>query len=251
MTEPITVDAAQFFEFIGSPGLKVVLVSVHPAHEFNRALCQQLAGEHETIAFGTIDLVDLVTRGGPALPFLHHGLRECGAPGALGVLPGYCLFRGTEMLAWDAGLPAWADAGGIFRGALLGVIWSGLTNDVSFMTYALRFSADHVAAQRVVLKFREAAAAPDPRQTRAAPSGGAAPPIDEIHWAYQMLGVPPTATDRDVHLAWRRKRVENHPDHAGSDRAEFERRSRLSADINRARDIIVASRSEYERRRAA
>jgi len=198
MTEPITVDAAQFFEFIGSPGLKVVLVSVHPTHEFNRALCLQLAGEHESMAFGTIDLVDLVTRGGPALPFLHHGLRECGAPGTLGVLPGYCLFRGTEMLAWDAGLPAWTDVGGIFRGALLGVIWSGLTNDIGFMTHALRFSADHLAAQRVVSRFREAAAAPGPRQTRSAPSGSAAPPIDEIHWAYQTLGVPPTATDRDV-----------------------------------------------------
>ena len=250
MTDPIAVDAAQFFEFIGSPGMKVVLVSVHPAHEFSKALCQQLAGEHESMVFGTLDLVDLVTRGGPALPFLHHGLRECGAPGALGVLPGYCLFRGTEMLAWDAGLPAWTDVGGIFRGALLGVIWSGLTNDVSFMTYALRFSAEHVAAQRVVLKFREAAAAPGRRQTRSAPSCDA-PPIDEIRWAYQMLGVSPTATDRDVHLAWRRKRMENHPDHAGSDRAEFERRSRLSADINRARDIIVASRSEPYRRQAA
>jgi DnaJ domain len=247
MTEPIAVDAAQFFDFIGGPGLKVVLVSVHPAHEFNRALCEQLAGEHETISFGTVGLTDLVIRGGPALPFLHRGLRECGAPWPFGVLPGYCLFRGTQMLAWDAGLPSFADVGGILRGTLLGVIWSGLTNDVSFVTHALRFATDHVAAQRVVLRFREAAAARRPRQA-ASPASGGAPPIDDLRWAYQMLGVSPAATDREVHRAWRRKRVEHHPDHAGSDRAEFERRSRISAEINRAREIIVANRSEYGRR---
>jgi len=249
MSEPIAVDAAQFFDFIGGAGLKVVLVSVHPAHQFNRALCQQLTGEHETIAFGTVGLADLVTRGGPAIPFLHQGLRQCGAPYAFGVLPGYCLFRGTEMLAWDAGLPAFADIAGVFRGTLLGVIWSGLTNDVSFVAQALRFASDHVAAQRVVLHFREAAARP--RRQTAPPPGSAPPPqFDDLRWAYQTLGVPLTATDSDVHLAWRRKRIENHPDHAGADRAEFDRRCRISVEINRARDIIIASRADHGRRAA-
>jgi curved DNA-binding protein CbpA len=63
-----------------------------------------------------------------------------------------------------------------------------------------------------------------------------------LYWAYQVLGVLPTATDREVHEAWRRRRAETHPDHAGSDPAEFERRSRLSCDINLARDIIVKHR---------
>jgi curved DNA-binding protein CbpA len=58
-----------------------------------------------------------------------------------------------------------------------------------------------------------------------------------------MLGVLPTATDREVHDAWRRRRMEHHPDRASHDRAEFDRLSRLSADINRARDVIVAYRS--------
>jgi hypothetical protein len=250
MSEPIAVDAAQFFDFIGTAGLKVVLLSVHPSHQFNRALCQQLTGEDETIACGTVGLADLVTRGGPAIPFLHQGMRQCGAPYAFSVLPGYCLFRGTEMLAWDAGLPAFADIAGVFRGTLLGVIWSGLTNDVSFVVQALRFASDHVAAQRVVQHFREAAARPR-RQTTAPPPGGAPPPrFDDLRWAYQTLGVPSTASDREVHLAWRQKRIENHPDHAGSDRAEFDRRSRISAEINRARDIIIACRAEDGRRAA-
>ena len=63
-----------------------------------------------------------------------------------------------------------------------------------------------------------------------------------------MLGVLPTATDREVHDAWRRRRMQNHPDQAAGDPAEFERRSRLSADINRARDIIMDHRSGRARR---
>jgi hypothetical protein len=153
------------------------------------------------------------------------------------------------MLAWDAGLPAFADIAGVFRGTLLGVIWSGLTNDVSFVAQALRFASDHVAAQRVVLHFREAAARP--RRQTAPPPGSAPPPqFDDLRWAYQTLGVPSTATDSDVHLAWRRKRIENHPDHAGADRAEFDRRCRISVEINRARDIIIASRADHGRRAA-
>jgi hypothetical protein len=242
VTEPETVDAAHFFDFIGTPGLKVILLSVHPAHNFSQSLHRQLTGEHATMTFGTVGLTDLIVSGGPAIPFLSRGFRECGPSWAFGILPGYCLFRGADMLAWDAGLPLAADASGILRGTLLGVIWSAITNDVNFATQACHFAADHIAAQRVVLKFRQAAADPGPRKSTTAPSG--APPIDDLRWAYQLLRVPPTATDLEVHKAWRRLRIENHPDHAGSDRAEFERRSRVSADINRARDIIVSRRSE-------
>ena len=89
------------------------------------------------------------------------------------------------------------------------------------------------------------------RQTTAPPPGDAPPPpFDDLRWAYQTLGVPSTASDREIHLAWRQKRIENHPDHAGADRAEFDRRSRISAEINRARDIIIASRADYGRRAA-
>jgi DnaJ-like protein len=245
VTEPVTVDAAQFFDFIGGPGLKAVLLSVHPTHTFSRALCQQLVAEHETIACGTIGLDDLVVSGGAAVPFLMQEFRRCGAPSMLGIAPGYCLFRGSEMLAWEAGLPALADLGGIFRGTLLGVIWSAVTNDLSFVARALQFAADYIAAQRVAERFRHAASNPSQRRQTGASTP---PPVDDVSWAYQILGVSPSATDREVHHAWRRMRIENHPDLAGSDRVEFERRSRISADINRARDIITDDRARGSRR---
>jgi hypothetical protein len=240
VTEPIPIDAADFFEFIGDSGLAVVLVSVHPLHEFNRALSQQLASEHKAIAIGTVDLYDLLATGSSAMRFLHQGLRGCGAPSAFGVLPGYCLFRGGEMLAWDAGLPSFADVEAIARSALLGAIWSGVSRDLAFMRQALQMAADQAAAQRVAAVFRRAIAGEGTK--RQAPRESQPPPVDELYWAYQLLGVLPTASDREVHDAWRQKRMETHPDHAGPDAAEFERRSRISREINRARDLIMSHR---------
>jgi curved DNA-binding protein CbpA len=93
------------------------------------------------------------------------------------------------------------------------------------------------------LKFKQVAAGRTRRQARAA---SAPPPIDEVRWAYDLLAVAPSASDREVHQAWRRRRIEMHPDAVAGDPAEFDRRSRISADINRARDIIVDHRSRAD-----
>jgi len=246
VTEPIPVDAAGLFDFLGGAGLKVLLISLHRVHTFNRVLSRQLAVDHETIALGTIDLYELVATGGPGLRFLHQGLRDCGAPASFGVLPGYCLFRGTEMLAWDAGLPVFADVEAMARSALLGAIWSGVTRDITSVGQALHAAAEQLAGERVAARFRSVAA--ERETNRRASATTDAPPVDELFWAYQVLGVLPAASDREVHDAWQRRRKEHHPDLAAGDAAEFDRRSRISADINRARDIIVAHRSGQTRR---
>ena len=240
MTEPVAVGVERFFEFIERPGLSVLLVSVHPRHTFSAALSQQLdRDDHGHRAGHDQPRRAAVTGGGPALPFLHQRFRACDAS-QFGVLPGYCLFREAEMLAWDAGLPALADVSAIAQSALLGVVFSSLMSDLLFVVSALRLAADQVAAPRVALKFKQVAAGRTRRQAGAA---SAPPPIDEVRWAYETLAVAPSATDREVHQAWRRRRVEMHPDVAAGDPAEFERRSRISADINRARDIIVSHRA--------
>jgi hypothetical protein len=240
MAEPVAVDVGQFFEFIDRPGLAVLLVSVHPQHTFSATLSRQLASDHQDIALGTVNLVDLVTAGGPALPFLHQQFRACDAS-QFGVLPGYCLFRDAEMLAWDAGLPAATEVTSIGPSVLLGLVFSAYANNVLFLVRALHLAVEQIAAPRVALKFKQAASARTHR--RATTSSQPPPPIDEVRWAYDTLGVVATASDREVHQAWRRRRVEMHPDRAAGDAAEFERRSRISADINRARDIIVRHRA--------
>jgi hypothetical protein len=239
VTDPTPLDAAHVFEFIRDAPLAVIFVSVHPRHTFSRTLGRQLAAEHEGLAIASIDLGRLLLSGPSVLRFLHQGLRACGAPTAFGVLPGYYLFRRGAMLAWDAGLPGFGDATALARSALLGAIWSGVSSDAAFFRQALEIAADQIAADRIAALFRDAIAS-GPRYRAA--SDVDPQPEDELFWAYQMLGVMPTASDREVHEAWRRRRMETHPDHAGGDPAEFERRSRISRDINRARDIIVKHR---------
>jgi hypothetical protein len=251
MSEPVAVDPSHLLEFVGRPSLSVVFVSVHAAHAFNRSVCHYLdEGADEEVAYGEIPFLDLILSGGPALPVLHQGLQACGGPASYGVVPGYWLFRGGEVLAWDGGLPTVGDARAVARSALLGALWSSLTRNLAFIGQALRFASEEITAQRVAVSFRAAAAARRPASHRPPPRQ-AWTPADELSRAYQVLGVPRDATDEEVHAAWRRLRVENHPDRAAQDPAEFARLSRLSAILNRARDVIMSNRSPRHQRRAA
>lgn len=236
------VDAAGFFDVIRGSRLAVVFISVHPAHTFNEPLSELLSNEHGDISLATITLREVVVSA-PVLHFLHDGLRRCGAPLAFGVLPGYCLFRRSELLAWQSGLPTLQDVKAIANSAALGALWSSLTHNPSFIAQAAFWGSEHVAARRVAVAFREALASPQAHHRQAA-TASAPPPFDELQWAYRILKVQPAASDDEIHLAWRRRRMEAHPDAVMSDPAEFERRSRLSAEINRARDIIVRHRKQ-------
>jgi hypothetical protein len=232
--------APSLFDFIRTSELAVVFVSAHQVHTLNRVLMRRLEAEHGGLAVRSVSLGGLLRSGPQVLRFLHQGLRSCGAPSAFGVMPGYYLFRRGVMIAWDSGLPGFGDVSALAQSALLGAAWSGVSSDTTFIRQAVLLAVDQSASERVALQFGQAIA--DAEARRQAPHVTEAPPADELFWAYQVLGVLPTATDREVHEAWRRRRAESHPDHAGGDPMEFERRSRLSRDLNLARDIIVKHR---------
>lgn len=238
MGEPIAVDAANFFEFINGTPCAALLVSVHPMHTFSQPLGERLRAAQPGATLGTIDFRNLILAGGPALGAIHHGLVQCGAPGALGVLPGYCLFQRGEMIAWEAGLPTFADIEAIARSAWLGAVVAGVARDLSYLGRSLQLAAEEVTADRVAERFRKAIADGGSRARRHAPA-----PSDDIGWAYQTLGVTPDMSDRDIRAAWRQRRKDAHPDLACGDRSEFARRSGVSVDMNRARDIIERHRA--------
>lgn len=237
MVEPVAVDASDFFEFIGGGPFAALLVSVHPLHAFSQPLGERLRSAHPGVTFGTIDFRHLILAGGPALSAIHRGLLRCGAPGALGVLPGYCLFQRGEMIAWEAGLPTFADVEAIAKSAWFGAVVSGVTRDFGYLGRSLQLAADEVTADRVADCFQRAIA-----------DGGHAPhhapdATGDIVWAYQALGVTPDATDHEIRAAWRQRRKDAHPDLVSSDPTEFARRSNLSVDMNRARDMIERHRA--------
>jgi len=235
--EPILVDPDRLLEFVAGPRLAVILVSVHPRHVFSPALCARLRAGDAAVALGTVDLRALLVAGGAAVPVLHDGLRACGGPEALGIAPGYWLFRDGEVLAWASGLPALEDAPELVRRVVLGAAWSAaLRRLVPFWT-ALHVAAEEVAADRVAARF-VAAAAPRAREG----AHRAAPADDELARAYALLGVAASASDAEVAQAWRRRLLDVHPDRAAGDAREFARRTQLAAELNHARDLIRTAR---------
>src|SRR5262249_4291365 len=141
--DPTPLDGAHLFEFVRESELAVMFVSVHRLHTFNGALSQRLGSEHKAIAIGSIDLGAL----------LQQGPRLCEPPAMFGVLPGYYLFRNGEMLAWDAGVPVFADFAALGRSALLGAVFSGVSHDLTLIVHALHVAADQVAAERMAWLF--------------------------------------------------------------------------------------------------
>jgi hypothetical protein len=250
MAESVRLDPARILAFIDRPDTGVLFVSVHRAHTFSATFGRELSGAlEEEVAIGTVGLVPLVMHGGPVLSLMHAGLEACGAPTAYGVLPGYWLFRQGQLLAWASGLPTTEDVGALARSALVGAVWTAVTRNPAFVAQAVRLAAEQVGGRRAAGIFRRAATEPNTRRHwRADPMGTG---DDELLRAYQTLGVPPMASDAEVQQAWRARRREAHPDHAGADPAEFDRRSRICAEVNHARDVIFGHRARARRAGAA
>ncbi|MBN1611089.1 MAG: hypothetical protein JW940_30940, partial [Polyangiaceae bacterium] len=193
--QPVKIDPEHFFDFISRPGPVVLFLSLHPAHPFNRALCGRLRdGQGDEVPVGSVGILELLLSASPALPFLHDGLLACGVTQLFHVLPGYYLFCAGQMLAWDSGLPIRQDVKAIARGSLLGAFVSAYTKNLSFLGMSLHFAADEAAADRLAARFGRAVADQRARPRPAAPPSSA----DEVLNAYQVLGVPPTATDDEV-----------------------------------------------------
>jgi hypothetical protein len=237
----VHLNTATFFELVAQHAPSVVFLSCHRIHRFNDALPERLAAAGvDGVSFGRLALVDLLAQPN-LLEFMAREKVHLPSPYP-GVLPGYYLFTGGELLAYDTGLPMRTDVHHLLRGAAFGAVLYGTTGRAGHLVRALVGAANGAASPRVADGFARAVAAraAGPREARKRPFE---PAEEELVWAYRTLGVAPNATDDEVTRAWRRLRVEHHPDHAASDEAEFARRTLRSCALNRARDVIFAHRA--------
>lgn len=238
MREPTEIEPGAFFDFIGQPGLVLVFVPVHIAHRYNPALARHLSkDEAETVEFGRIGLIELVLGFPPAAMFLAQGLAACGVSVPLAVAPGYYLFRDGQLLAWESGFVAPADLPRMIGPSLLGLVGYAFTQNRGILLTTMRLGMREASARRLAARFREAAERPPP-SAAPPPPPPPRPPRDELLAAYSVLGVAPTATDREVNRAWRKLQSELHPDLAANDPTEHARRTRLMSELNRAREVI-------------
>lgn len=241
-----SLDEDTFFEFVAKPGPNVVFLSAHPLHPFSTPLGEALEASFAgSVQFGTISLFELALSRSPVLHFIGQRHGELTGSGAM-VVPGYYLFRESELLSFDVGLPIRMEVNSMWKDVALTAVWCGVTRQGMEFAKSVFVKASSVCAPRIARDMREAWGA---RERAGRPSTGSARPSkDELRWAYDVLGVDVTASDAEVNAAWRRLRAAHHPDYAASDAAEFERRTRISQDLNRAREVIFAHRS---RERAA
>lgn len=241
MSGPTQIEPSAFFDFIGRRGLVVVFIPLHIAHPFNPALVRHFRREADCdVEFGRVSLLQLVLRQMPAALFLAQGLRACGIFRPFDVLPGYYLFRDGQMIAWDSGFASRADLRHMVGPSLLGAVGYAFTRNRGVLTTTLRIGAREAAASRLAAAFADAAKRPPP--SAAPPRPPPRPPMSDLMAAYRLLGVEPTATDREVMTAWRKLQTELHPDLAADDPQEYLRRTELMTELNRAREIIRAHR---------
>jgi hypothetical protein len=232
MNDPVRVEPHRLADFVNGSGPVVLFVSAHSKHRFNRSLCKAFGDGGEDVAFGHASLSALMSARAPALNFLRTHVRGLGIDAPVVLPPGYYLFRDGRLLAWHLGLPLPDDVSRVICASMLGAGVAILMRNLRFLGVVIGYAAEDAAAERTATHFRDAAAAADSQ--RATPDM----PHDELDKAYRTLGIKPTASDAELVRAWRAMQRQYHPDRAGPDVAEAERRSRRCAEINRARDLI-------------
>jgi hypothetical protein len=251
MHDAAHLDDSSFFDFVGQSNPCVVFLSIHPLHPFNEALPQRLASSFDgmDVLIASLSLPQLVLSRSPILSFLQVAASDLPKLERWGCLPGYYLACDSQLLAWQSGLPAGADKTLLIGGALLGATCYAITRNLEVLGRSLRLSMDEASARRMADSFRHAFER-HRREPREAPRARSTVTADDLSHAYQLLELSPDATDEDVNRAWRRLRAQHHPDHAHGDAREFERRTRLSRDLNHARDLILEQRARVRARAA-
>ncbi len=235
--------------FIEAEGPGVLFVSLHPEHRFNDALHRCAAtSDAEPVRLGEVGLFELIAARSPALFVMRQGLHILDRAQWGDILPGYYAFEGAQLVDFDIGLLSMADAGLVARSSVLGAAASLIRRDSSFLLMSLRMGAQEAVGRRMYERFVASWAEQraNPRPPPPPPPTGDPEGIDDVTEAYRVLGVSSTASDAEVKAAWRALLLANHPDHAASDPVEFDRRCRVSARINNARERI-----EQHRRRDA
>ena len=238
------LDERTFYEFVAQPVPSLLFVFVHPLHPFNAALLQRLpeAFGGRELPMAALSLTELVLSRSPVLAFLQQATHELRVGRRFGVLPGYYLTHGGRFLAWQSGLPAGKERSLLLGSAIFGAMWHAATGHGAAVARLVQSMFDETSAVRIAASFErafarggEAGHAPGPR-VQVTPQ--------ELRWAYRRLGLAPSASDREVERAWRKLRAANHPDLAQGDPAEVERRTRISLELDRARELIRARRAQ-------
>lgn len=241
-TENIT--ASKFQKFISSNTICVLSAYARPGLGFNKVLRSKLENEFaDSITTGEMDISKMNYRSKVIQDFIKNSMSQIGLTAIDSILPGYYLFKDGILRAYhpatidpskiDTRVHGIAALFGALAGVIVGVVEKNVTkgfdvfleateapvslNVFQFFIEILGAKGKSYSQQRQQFVYNE-----------------------ELNNAYNLLKVPPTATDGEITKAWKKLQRENHPDFHPTD---VEARTKFCAELNNAYELIRKSRS--------
>lgn len=242
-TEPIQIFSADFFHFINSNKITVIKAGLEEVLDFNATLNSQLNQFYkDTIKIGYINIESLDYADEFVRSLIGEKMINIGLESSDKMSPGYYLFKNSRLVAYHPGtfdiskLDPQVQKATLWTGVALAVI-AGFSNN-SFASALLTFSAtmDASTGMNISKFFKEVLESKDEvdilrKQKRIF--------LSEIEKAYEFLKVSESASDDEVKKAWKTMQKEFHPDGSITD---IEKRTKISARINEAYELIVNHR---------
>jgi len=246
------VTAANLASFIASHKLCVLNAQYGLTLGFNKSLKYQLNQNYGVLVnTGTIDLAKLDYKRLKIQEFLNVWIPNLGLPKAATIYPGYYLFKEGTLVAYHPGTmdPNQMDSriDGIMAifGAVAGVLTGILSKNVAlgFQTFFDSISAS--TGLRMFSFFKEILEINDNNYSRIR---NLLVYEDDLSKAYKLLRVTPENSDEEIKTARNKLIKEVHPDKNQNEK-DNETKTKATAQINNAYELIVASRKKNKKGR--
>lgn len=234
-------------QFISSRQICVLSAQTNFELGFNYILKTQLQHRfQDRINLGLMDLSKVDHNNRTINEFVKTWMPKIGLPPSNSIFPGYYLFKNGKLIAHhagtidrsevDANLQGMAAIIGAITGLIVGIAekdtWKGLEAFLKTMEAPQAF--------KVLTFFTQVLGEKNSSESRQRQEEVFS---DELENAYKLLGVTPSATDEEIKKAWKSLQLKFHPDMT-QDSNEKERRTKLIAEINNARDLIKKTRAK-------
>jgi hypothetical protein len=241
--KPKEITALSLQTFLKSNVICVLKANAGIGNSFNQFLLQQLESDYPNqINVGWVDLKKLSYRSKIIQEFAKVWLPNIGLSNNDTILPGYYLFKKGKLIAFHPGTldlqnidPAMAKftlVSGSIAGLIVGLVErDGVKGLKTFLDIL-----DMPTAFKVLDFFKQSLGSQNSTysqyQQRVVYE-------DELTKAYKLLDVSPGATDDEVKKAYRKAILKYHPD---KDHNDKEGRTKMTAEINNAYDLIKKER---------
>lgn len=246
------ISSSSFEKFINSRKLCVLFSYNGIGFGFNKYLKQQLEKKYKSlVATGTQDLSKVDYKSAKISDFVKTWIPNIGLPPTNSIYPGYYLFKDGVLVAYHPGTmdPKYADPKvdgfiTLFNATvalLIGIFEKDAKKGFQFFVEGILATN----GLKVFQFFEQSLKEKNSNYSRAKQQTVYE---DELSKAYKILGVQPNASDEEIKRSWKRMIKEHHPDKSQKDK---EARTKLSAEINNAYQLIKTSREKEKKQKSA